>query len=1727
MRNMSNGFYNYIAKITVNFFQSMKETIRPGERYCLWLDTEDMVKAVDEAIRSYARLQEIDGTYVYSPDYTTFTIRLTGGLELVVASKMNGMTDGFLVKLRNAQLTDKRFPILIIAYDPNDSITSGTCDLSSDGMPFHVSALINRIQEDIHRLQLPPTDERLLRYELDRKKADRFSDQSSIYSYSDLLTVLDQGFLAAEDYHAFGLLEDPEGKGLVDAKKIEERLALNHKHFDRIDWVVKHGNIENELDKEYDKGFLDHLARCKQTDIPWDQGQTLQAVIRSQGRIEKKLDNPLEILEDTLSVYSDSMIEYSFPLDELVFMKDDGNTSAKRRNKNILIYNPEHRANVTITLSTNIAVKSSWLQCVGAEVFSSARSISITMKPSGCSFSKTTVTDATNQITYNIKVCVLDVCPHYLETIQTSYLLSVSKYQKSCAIQVLVAGKTLLINPDQPNQDEAFLKDQGIYTCNFDHTLSLSINEESIPPDSDRCSITLQCGSVGIPLQIRDESPKAEQLTGMEALRRKFRDCKRLEYRDGRLVSGTSAYYIRNESFKEALSREDWILQNQALAADLNIDGLIDHPLQISDSVRQAYLTLLQAIRSRRQLPSLVSYSGEVKAAAEAYVQAVMAEFSSIPQGRSLEESQSDLLLLGCVIQKYDEGMIMMSPLHPLNVQYQLTLLHEKNVGDARDQILEKMTPLNLIPYIRNEKHCLYYGVEQTDSPEWRFYAQASNKRYQGARNFVEKLVEDKIREYQKNFPFLFEEIGNRQFRINLVNMGDCKEVLQGLIRHYRQQLNQHIPPEKLDEFTINIYGDRSAYNEFFALGSQNKLRELIQNYSRGIDVSEMALILADKLKCYFRDLNEEAYEYAHLTFYEMNSSDDLISGRMENIPTGVSMGGLTSGVPSVLDGSWYKTGFGARYAPKNDLLNMAARYNALHHVAFLGSAYNPEDCIFTEIEKGQEIQLRKIYKASNWVVFVSPKVDLSFFQKKQAGDEELMIIHYSDQYTSSNGYDDITVTQKSKQYREIIFEQIQKRNVSANSDEIDGIINLFNAINGNWLLKLISTEKPSGVMDSYFSREKMSNLSAIKLCMAYYSNDSVIWVPISLEEILRVSGAVGLSREKGLLSSKNLGFPNGPTCDDILMVGIEAVSGGIKLYLHPVEVKIGLNFSAVTEKARQQALNTYEGFWNSLWPDEGRDSLECRATRNFFIQLVLTCCEKMKLYGIEPSIPWDLALVENREALLSERYSFSRDLDAQIGKGTIVSFKADVHSPSVSEENGIVLLEFPEKAGADYMVKTVSEIKDLLQNFQADSSASDESESHSQEAASPEAVVPETEENAAPEEPPATSMEICFGTDLGTGQPLYWHPNDTNQIFHTNTGIIGTMGTGKTQFTKSMITQLYRDQARNFLGSPLGILIFDYKGDYNETKTDFIQMTVAKILKPYHLPFNPLALTKSKVFRPLLPVHTANAFKDTLSKVYALGPKQQNTLFNCIMDAYNSRGISADRAETWDCVPPTFESVYNVYNGNDEIKKTDSLAAAMDKLHRFQIFEGDPGETVSLFELLKGVVVVDLSGYDSDIQSLIVAITLDLFYAQMQAAGSSRMGQQYRELTKLILVDEADNFMSEGFPALKKILKEGREFGVGTILSTQFLKHFGSGEDDYSKYILTWVVHSVADLKLSDVEFVFKTETKSPETSKLFHDIKSLQKHHSIIKIGNASPRYVKDKAFWELYQELGEMQH
>lgn len=382
-------------------------------------------------------------------------------------------------------------------------------------------------------------------------------------------------------------------------------------------------------------------------------------------------------------------------------------------------------------------------------------------------------------------------------------------------------------------------------------------------------------------------------------------------------------------------------------------------------------------------------------------------------------------------------------------------------------------------------------------------------------------------------------------------------------------------------------------------------------------------------------------------------------------------------------------------------------------------------------------------------------------------------------------------------------------------------------------------------------------------------------------------------------------------------------------------------------------------------------------------------------------------------------------------------------------------------------------------------------------------------------------SMQIVFGVKED-GEQVIWRPNDTNQTVNFNMGIIGTMGTGKTQFTKSLITQLKRQWKDNYDGSPINMLIFDYKGDYNISKPEFINAVNAEVTRPYKMEFNPFAIYQTENFTPLLPTHIANGFIDTLNKICSLGIKQKEYIIQCIMDAYHEAGIDEEDPNTWDRVAPTFDQVYKKFSARSDAN--DSLTAVMNKINRFHVFEKDPMKAKPFSKMMKGVRVIDISGYEKDMQDLVVAITLDQFYSYMYSLGSSKTDGRYRQITNLILVDEADGIMSRKFDTLKNILKEGREFGVGVILSTQLLSHFGTGTDVYSSYIFTWIIHRVNDLSAKDISMLLGDREKGDTNAVDYSRIKELVKHQSMVKIMDAKPAIIQDLPFWELLQQCTE---
>lgn len=1753
-RSMSSEFYKYIAQDIIHYFTQNEAEIHPGERYSLVLDDETMVIGVNDALFEYTKNNDIQGEYKYPTGvYQTFTIVLHN-TEIVVASKKDGMTDDFLATLRNEQLTEKCYPILMILYSPIDTIISGTGNLSAAGMPFHIHSLVTSIKKRINGGMLSTAEKILLQYELSRKAMDRFSDQSSLYEYSTILSVLGKGKVEDDDFLAFSLIPDGTLISLDNKKKIEERLNDNHAAFQEIDNVFRYGDIKEGLDRKYDSSLISQIDKRKKAKEDWYKDLTFEDVLTSAQKRQIKEKNPLEI-QDIL-VYSGSPLEHTYEINETFFCRDDGETKASKRKKNLLVYNAEGKDCLTVEIRYTMASHAPKIRnSANISVRTQSKTVFLDFNNlSGGIFGFSELADELNGIKYVFKICILNVRPTFLgPELNAQYILNVSEKLTKPCIELQNVQDEITFNDGQDDEISYIAAEGESYSCDFEQTAKIDLPEDAFNPDTDRLNFVIKCGLIEIPIRIYNIEKKKSELTAIACYKAKFAQKTKIQYvpRTQTLVSGSTSYIVKG-TFKGKLFDEWTIIRQGWLAADRNFEGdLQEKVITVPDSVRNSYRELTEQITKAGQLPSLIRYTGKFEEAGLKYVEAVRQTLMSIPQGVTLSNAQNDYLKIGCVFD--EDGNIELTPLHPLNVLYQILLAKEQGVDEVRDDFSRRLTTKFLLPYLYGPNRGLYCVLDDKDAMEWRTYTRNEESRYRGLKQYVKGLVCGKIEEYKKHFYFLFDGIKNNTVCINVINMGDCAEVLNGVIKYFQKQLNS--PEGVYDYFVINIYDSDRNENQFAKLRNSSQIRSIIEDNGITENVNELCELLSEHISCYFKDAGEE-YQYAHLTFLEMTKTEEIGFAYSNLISTGASLNGLISGVPSVLEGEYYKTGFGMKYSTANSLMELASLYNALSCVAFQVTAFESGKSIVTTVPKNNDEGLKQIYDASNWVVFVDPKVDLSYFENTDS-DDDLMIIHYSDQLSSSSSYDDITVTNKSDQYEAIIQEQLSKRGVSSTIDEVKKIIDLFNAVNGSWLLHLITAKKLTGAADSNFSREKMSILSAIKLGMAFYKHPDVVWVPLSLEEILRVSHGTGLSSNAGILSAKNLGFDNHPTCDDILFVGIrKTVDGKLKIYLHPIEVKIGLNPDTYIEKAIEQARNTYDELMKAVWPEENRNYLEYKLRRNFLLQFVIVSAEKMKLYRINDQENWDLIVDDERESLLNDNFEIADDLHELMGDGTVISFKAGtlLRDFRKDDRRNVHIIEFPEKTGSDYMVKSIESIYyDLIsdedcknhlltsllpeydiheQPASQEDSVNEGSQSTVEKNAEYHPVIEEIHTENASEsqnletQPEKTSvseqvtMEIKFGEDVSTGKDVIWRPNDTSQLFHTSTGIIGQSGTGKTQFTKSLITQLYQQQAYNLHGGKLGILIFDYKGDYNESKPDFVQAVHPRILKPYQLPFNPLALTLTQVFRPLLPIHVANSFKDTLSQAYGLGPKQGDALLQCIISAYHKCGIQEANQSTWQMEPPTIETVYQIYSNDDEIKKNDSLAAAMNRLHQFQIFEADAKKTTSLYDLIDGVVVIDLSGFDNDIQSFIVAITLDLFYSQMQAHGSSAVEGTMRQISKFILVDEADNFMSQDFSALKKILKEGREFGVGTILSTQLLEHFNNGDDNYAKYILTWVVHNVSDLSASDIDFVFKTASKSPEEQKLFNDIKQLKMHQSIVKIGTGNPIYMKDLPFWQLVQ-------
>lgn len=330
-----------------------------------------------------------------------------------------------------------------------------------------------------------------------------------------------------------------------------------------------------------------------------------------------------------------------------------------------------------------------------------------------------------------------------------------------------------------------------------------------------------------------------------------------------------------------------------------------------------------------------------------------------------------------------------------------------------------------------------------------------------------------------------------------------------------------------------------------------------------------------------------------------------------------------------------------------------------------------------------------------------------------------------------------------------------------------------------------------------------------------------------------------------------------------------------------------------------------------------------------------------------------------------------------------------------------------------------------------------------------------QTEEANPPAPEIHHGVQFSVGRSLQDGSEVTFWPSNTG-LTHMNMGVVGNLGTGKTQFIKSMIRQLWNESAR-VQNNPISFLIFDYKKDYSDSK--FLDSVGGRAYPAYKIPINVFEI-HGEVNRPAA-YRKAVSFISTITKIYGnVGERQKQQLSSAIVDLYLRPSVNR---------PPTMEEVRESYMAR--ANEPDSVVGILDRFVQQEVFDDASENTVSFKEFLgTRVSVLTLSelGNDSDTKNAIVTVMLDLYYNYMTRTKKENFfgeNQSLRKLSSFLLVDEANMIMRKDFEVLTDLLLQGREFGFGVILASQYLSQFKTSKNDYAEALLTWMIHQVPNL--------------------------------------------------------------
>lgn len=1699
MHSMSNQFYEFITQQLLQFFKHEIQQNRT-DRYYVYLPTKQDVKEMYDALSGLS----VSETFTYKhpfgkENYVTNSLNFSTG-KLVIASSLDTDID-YLVTLRNEMSEQSgqwsNTSLMILTDNLNDSIRGGSIDLTSEGRPLHISKIIQHLDQHLASSDLSKSEQMIIADYLKRRNQQKQITNGSFLDFIDILGLLHKDTLDSDDYTSLQYFQDGDLSSLIrerDEKnvgsaswkkinrQIENRLSENHELFEDVERYFTLGNTREKLEERFDNGA---------TKLKEDTWQQADYTVLKEWEEKAKSNRDIQFISEKMIAKTDgSKLSTSH-----FWKRPQSETKSGQRTWHIIVFSTQEADKVQIHLPFDRFTSKQFLDNKSAKsTVSSGHSLITTIENNSTQVTFSRVRykhEGQTSTTYLFNIAVVPLSPEFLNPYQSRYFIDTTPKNQQ-AIRLILDGHHLVELGDGSGQiNDVVVGSSEAIKIGHNDVITLPLN--ALDEGESRVRFSVMIDEVEVPLAIKDEMLKTTPLDGVSIWTRKRTDeTSFLIDSDYKTIhNGQRTYSTKSIDRNFFKMEQDWLDNHVRYAKQLSDDTFESIPLELPSAVETSYDLFLNTVKSKGTIPSLMYYDDQVQSAAFDFINNYLSEIEKIKAQSLMTVQQRNLYRLG---QMETIDGLLLTPFSPLNIAYQWQVNSNLGSEDIDSNILKKLKASYTLPYAFNVHEMLLKPTDYSPLPEWHEYVIREKVSIGETNSYLAKVVEEKMTHFADHYDYLFSIQNSAPLCINVTN---DEEILKGIISWFKNQISSKGVLENIKPLEVSLYlPNASGLSAFDTLNEIETAEQLKEEF--GIDLSIDDFEIDDVLhvlqqSILYRKLDlEEPILYSHISFYKMGNESRIVTQPMRDLSNSMNLDGLFTTVSSVQsDDTGYRVGFGTKGADINRSLmtKFGSLYNELTANMKDGghSSYMKDVSLTMHIDVADKDELEKIYSASHWVTFIDPPVGLDFFK---SSSDNLIIVHYSDQYSSTNGYDAITVTDKSKQYFNVIEEFVNSQGVTSTQEQIEETIRAFNTFNGEWLLRAVQGR-------GYDKREKMSIVSAIKETLLLFNEENTIWVPISMEEVVRVTGNVKLSKRAGLFSGKTIGR-KGNCSDDLLMIGLEIDQTQLKVHLFPVEVKIGINDNSVISKGISQ-ITELKARLNDHLLD--LTTFDAKFLRNYFVRLFINNAKKMQENEIWPSKDFRLS-AELIDRLMNDDFKIVDEKRAKFGNGVLVSFKKHSESVRHSRSQGVVILELPEQHGYEALTQSLDSLesskkqKSLAPTFKNEAFASPADSTEQQKSTDeledrrnlPEdenhtvvepdlKIAPLTQPNLELVTPNVVSLEqvrLHLGSELN--QDYYWeygHPRLSNR--HLLIG--GRSGQGKTYFVQSLLLQLVEQNQ--------SALVIDYSNSYTLSQLDetFVNRMGEKLTERivYHesFPLNPFKRREKEISgrkEPEKIVEVARRVAAVFASVYrGLGDQQKNAIYMATKNGIEKYGEDM-RMEL------LIEELENLETSSKStIQSVISRLTQMVDMDPFD-YESD-NDWSKIFES-NGVTVIQLEGYDQDeIKKLLAEFILwDLWYYSLSGSKDKPMP---------VILDEAQNLSFRDDSPSAKILREGRKFGWSAWFATQSFSNFDKEELAILDNAGTKIYFAPADSELKVIANRIGTIS--------LDDLRSLKKAHCL----------------------------